>query len=129
MVGNARRASSASGAPESIALPVRWDKAALECLRLSRRFSRPPIDPEHQSLFLELDGAPGIQSLLLNGKTLTATASARSYYLIELPEIEERNTLVIEVDAGEWIRAAAHHTEDWGRIAILIRPIDRSATG
>jgi hypothetical protein len=119
-------ASSAADPPEWITLPIRWDSANPRSLRLSRRFGRPPIDGKRQCLLLELDRAPGIQAVLLNQKTLTAISPARSYYLIPLPEIEERNTLVLEVDTGKSGDGPAQGGPDWGQIALLIRPIDRA---
>ena len=80
-----------------------------------------------QCLLLELDRAPGLQAVLLNQKTLTAISPARSYYLIPLPEIEERNTLVLEVDTGKSGDGPTGPGPDWGQIALLIRPIDRGA--
>ena len=61
-------------------------------------------------MLLELDEARGIQSLLLNGKALATISPARSYYLIPLAEIDERNMLVLEVETGQscgaWPRVA-----------------------
>ena len=68
----------------------------------------------------------GIQSLLLNGKALTDVSPEKSYYLIPLAEIEERNVLVLEVETGE---APDDAETDWGHFALVIRPIDRSAGG
>jgi hypothetical protein len=117
-------ASTAPDAPEWITLPIDWGPGNPRRLRLSRRFGRPPIDPARQSVLLELDHARGVQSLLLNGKTLAAISTAKSYYLIPLPEIEERNTLVLEVETARWSDAPADLGPGWGQIALLIRSID-----
>jgi hypothetical protein len=69
---------------------------------------------------LELDRARGIASLQLNGKTLTASSPEKSYYLIPLAEIEERNVLVLEVEIGE-ARQAGDAAGDWGHVSLLIR--------
>jgi hypothetical protein len=66
---------------------------------------------------LELDRARGITSLQLNGKTLTPSSPEKSYYLIPLAEIEERNVLVLEVETGE----VCEGDGDWGHIALVIR--------
>jgi hypothetical protein len=108
---------------ERIALPIRWGASHQGVLRLSRRFGRPPIDPTRQLLLLELDRAHGAQSLELNGKALTVVSPEKSYYLIPLADIEERNVLAIEVETGE----AANAEQDWGYFALVIRTIDRSA--
>jgi hypothetical protein len=118
--------SSATEPPNRITLPIRWDPDNPRRLRLSRQFGRPQIDPERQSLLLELSEASGIHSLLLNGKALTAFDPAKSYYLIPLAEIDERNTLVLEVETGESHAGAAEDNPDWGEIAILIRSINRA---
>jgi hypothetical protein len=107
-----------------ITLPVRWDRNNPRRLRLSRRFGLPPIDTKRQCLLLELNRARGIQSLLLNGKTLTAISSEKSYYLIPLAEIEERNVLSLEVETGEACADATEADGDWGHFALLIRSID-----
>ncbi len=49
---------------------------------------------------------------------------AKSYYLIPLAEIDERNTLVLEVETAESAAGAGEGGQDWGQIAILVRPID-----
>jgi hypothetical protein len=118
------QSASATEPPDRITLPIRWGPDNPRRLRLSRQFGRPQIDPERQSLLLELSEARGIHSLLLNGKAVTAIAPAKSYYLIPLAEIDERNTLVLEVETGESNAAGAEAGPDWGQIAILIRPID-----
>jgi hypothetical protein len=119
-------ASSATPPLERITLPVRWDPDHPRRLRLSRQFGRPPFDTEHERLLLELGEARGIHSLLFNGRALAAISPAKSYYLLPLAEIAERNTLVLEVETGEACGAAAEAGPDWGQIAILIRPIDRT---
>ena len=111
---------------DRITLPVRWGASHPGRLRLSRRFGRPPIDPTRQLLLLELDRARGMQSLSLNGKALTDVSPEKSYYLIPLAEIEERNELVLEVETGD---APDDAETDWGHFALVIRPIDRSAGG
>jgi hypothetical protein len=115
--------SSPSEPPQRITLPIRWDTGNPRRLRLSRRFGRPPADSSRER-FLELDQARGIHSLCLNGTTLAAVSLAKSYYLIPLPEIEERNTLVLEIDTGEACQGASEIGPDWGQIAILVRSIE-----
>ena len=109
---------------DRITLPIRWGTNQRGRVRLSRRFGRPPIDPTRQLLLLELDRARGIQSLLLNGKALTAISPQKSYYLIPLAEIEERNLLALEVETGEAANDGNHAEQDWGHFALVIRSID-----
>jgi hypothetical protein len=119
-----------SDQPEApIALPVRWDVKNPRRIRLWRRFGRPPIDATGECLFLELDGARGVQSLLLNGKTLAAISPEKSYYLIPLTEIEDRNVLVLEVETGEAASDLAGSEPDWGQFALVIRSIEPMADG
>ena len=66
----------------------------------------------------------GIHSLTLNGTTLPAISPAKSYYLIPLPEIEERNILVLEIETSEACEGADEGDPDWGQIAIVVRPIE-----
>ncbi len=116
--------ASAEEPPERIALPVRWDPGNPRRLRLTRRFGRPPVDLERQTLLLELAQARGIHSLLLNGKAQSGVSASKSYYLIPLAEIDERNTLVLEVETAESAVGAGEGVQDWGQIAILVRSID-----
>src|SRR5262249_32765779 len=109
---------AAGGGP--ITLPVRWDRSHAPRLSLSRRFGQPPIDTGSQCVLLELNRARGIYSLRLNGTTLAASSPEKSYYLIPLAEIEERNVLLLDVDTG----AACKEEEadgEWGNIALVIR--------
>jgi hypothetical protein len=76
---------------------------------------------------LELDRVRGTQSCFLNGKALTAISPARSYYLIPLSEIEDRNVLVLEVETSAPAVGATESDPDWGLIALVIRAIDGSA--
>jgi hypothetical protein len=116
-------AFSAQEPLDRITLPIRWGPDRPRRLRLSRRFGRPPFDPEQQRLLLELDEARGIQSLLLNGTPLTMILPTKSYYLLPLTEIDDRNTLLIDVDTSQSCGSLAEGSRDWGQIAILIRPI------
>jgi hypothetical protein len=75
-------------------------------------------------VLLELDRARGIHSLLFNGKALATISPAKSYYLLPLAEIAERNILILEVETGQSCDALAEGGPDWGQIVILIRPID-----
>jgi hypothetical protein len=80
-----------------------------------------------QCLLLELDGARGIKSLSLNGKSLSSISPERSYYLIPLTEIEERNVLVLEVETGETAKDSTDAEATWGHVALVIRSIERGA--
>jgi hypothetical protein len=108
---------------ERITLPIRWDPGNPRRLRLSRRFGRPPPDSSREC-FLELEEALGIHSLCLNGTTLAVVSPAKSYYLIPLPEIEQRNILVLEIDTGQACQGAPESDPDWGYVAILVRSIE-----
>lgn len=110
--------------PETIALPCRWDAARPRRVRLSRRFGRPKIDPLRQCLLLELDQASGIHSLLLNGKAIAASSPSKSYYLIPLPDIEDRNVLVLEVETGQTRGDAFGKDLEWGNVALVIQPVE-----
>jgi hypothetical protein len=51
----------------------------------------------------------------------------KSYYLIPLAEIEERNVLALEVETGEASNDSNDGERDWGHFALVIRSIDGSA--
>lgn len=114
-------------AQERIDLPIRWGPGRPRRLRLTRRFGRPPLDARKEGLFLELDRVPGMQSLVLNGKSLAAVTGTRAYYLIPLAEIEARNVLEIEIETGEPGGEAAGQDLDWGHIALVIRSLHHAS--
>jgi hypothetical protein len=124
-----QNSASSTEPPERITLPIRWDPRNPRRLRLSRRFGCPPADFRCERLLLELDQARGIHSLCLNGTALAAVSPAKSYYLIALPEIEERNILVLEIETGAACEGTTESDPDWGRIAILVRPIEEGTDG
>jgi hypothetical protein len=78
-------------------------------------------------LLLELERVEGIQCLLLNGEILATASPARSSYEIPLGELLERNLLVLEIEISQAGSDSAGEDLDWGRIALLIRPIDHKA--
>jgi hypothetical protein len=118
------QAAGSAEPPETVTLPFRWDAARPRRVHLSRRFGRPKIDPLRQCLLLELDQASGIHSLLLNGKAIAAISPPKSYYLIPLPDIEDRNVLVLEVETGQARGDAFGKDPEWGRIALVIQPVE-----
>ena len=75
-------------------------------------------------LLLELDQASGIHSLLLNGKAIAASSPSKSYYLIPLPDIEDRNLLVLEVETGQTRGDAFGKDLEWGNVALVIQPVE-----
>jgi hypothetical protein len=113
--------------PESdelrLTLPIRWSRQHPSRLQLTRRFGRPPLDPDSQVLFLQLDQVPGIQSLLLNGRPIARVSPEESRYEIRLDDLPNRNVLLLEIETPRPGDQAAAQAE-WGRIALVIRPLD-----
>jgi hypothetical protein len=77
-----------------------------------------------QCLMLELDRVRGTHSCFLNGRALTAISPSRSYYLIPLTEIEDRNVLVLEVETGESSGDSSDRQQDWGQIALVVHSLE-----
>jgi hypothetical protein len=116
-----------AAAKERLNLPVRWSLEDSQRLRLTRHFGRPPFDPAHQKLMLELDQVGGMESLSLNGQRLADVSPEKTHYAIALDGARERNTLVLEIAtpaAGPDERGVG---PEWGLIVVVIRPIDDEA--
>jgi hypothetical protein len=127
-----RTAGSLECEERRLTLPVRWGSEDCRRLVLTRRFGRPPLDQGRQVLLLKMDQVEGIVSLVLNGRPIGATAAATRCYEIEVTDLAERNVLVLEVELPESRPDAAGSREEWGVIALVVRPLvddQRRSTG
>ena len=118
----------AAGSPECenrrLNLPVRWESEGPRRLVLTRRFGRPPLNQGQQVLFLQMDQVEGILSLVLNGQPIGRTAASISSYEIEVPDLAERNVLVLEIALPEPRPEVTGGREEWGVIALVVRTTD-----
>jgi hypothetical protein len=124
-------ACRAAGSPECenrrLDLPVRWSADEPRRLVLTRRFGRPPLDQGRQILLLQMDQVEGILALALNGQPIAPVAAATCRYEIEVPDLAERNVLVLEIELPEPGPEPERHREEWGVIALVVRAVERAA--
>jgi hypothetical protein len=99
--------------PARLTLPTRWDPAAAGRLRLTRRFQRPPRRPDSQ-VVLRLGRAPGIRSILINGRPLGPISPELPGHEIALGTLAPRNELVLEIEPPR-------DDSDWGFISLVFR--------
>jgi hypothetical protein len=71
-----------------------------------------------------MDQVEGILSLVLNGQPIALTAGATCRYEIELPNLDERNVLVLEIESPATGLDAEGRREEWGVIALVVRTND-----
>jgi len=122
----------AAGLPQAdeqrVTLPIRWRPDGPGRLRLTRRFGRPPFEPEREVLVLRLDQVAGIYSILLNGQPVARVSPDRSQYEIQLEHGRDRNLLELELEPPLAGVDAAGPRAEWGLIALVIRPIEPPAS-
>jgi hypothetical protein len=97
-----------------LTLPTRWDAAATGRLRLTRRFQRPPRRPESR-VVLRIGCAPGIRSIVLNGRQFGPISPDLAGHEIVLGILASRNELVMEIDPPR-------DGLDWGFISLVFLP-------
>jgi len=121
-------ACRAAGSPECedrrLDLPVRWGSDQPRRLVLTRRFGRPPLDPGRQVLLIQMDQVEGIDSFVLNGQPIAPIATAACRYELEVPNLAERNVLVLEIELPEAGPDPAARRGEWGLIALVVRTIE-----
>jgi hypothetical protein len=105
---------------QRLTLPTRWDPDRPGRWLLTRRFRRPPLDPDCQ-LVLLLEQVPGIHSLLLNGQAPTRVSPAESRFEVPLGSLPDRNVLVLEIDTTAATDPAGVAVPEWGSIALVLR--------
>ncbi len=71
-----------------------------------------------------MDHVEGIVSLVLNGQAIVSIKAACSRYEFEVTNLAERNVLVLEIDLPEAGPGSKGREEEWGVIALVVRPGD-----
>jgi hypothetical protein len=95
-------------------------------LQLRRRFGRPALDPQGESLWLRIDRVSGLYRLTLNDRELAVAPIASGPIEIPLGTLSDRNELVLEVCFEPAAKANEACAGGWGEIALLIRQqVDR----
>ena len=120
-----RAAGSPASEDRRLDLPVLWGSESPRRLVLTRRFGRPPLDHGRQLLLLQMDHVEGIRSLFLNGQPIAPMAAAIGCYELELPDLAERNVLVLEIVLPESRADLAGDRDEWGVIALVVRTVER----
>jgi hypothetical protein len=108
--------------PIRIALPLSSTEEKAHRLQLRRRFGRPALDPQGESLWLRIDRVGGLYRLELNNRELPVAPAASGPIEIPLRTISDRNELVLEACFEPSARARETCAGGWGEIALLIRP-------
>ncbi|WP_165244316.1 hypothetical protein [Paludisphaera soli] len=111
------------GAPFRVDLPVDWASfpwpsgRAPRRLTLSRRFGRPAARGEGPlRAFLVLEAADGVRSIALDGESLPCRRTAPGRLVVDLPPLEPRNLLVVEVELPDPPPSA------WGEAGLVFGP-------
>ncbi len=105
-----------------LALPHRWKPEDSGRFVLSRVFQRPPVDPDREAVHLCMENVPGIRALSLNGSPIASIRVERPVLEVELGDLRPRNVLVIEFEPVEQTGPTANGSDEWGHIALVIRP-------
>lgn len=104
-------------------LPTTWGPDTQFPLKLVRQFGRPPVNPDHEQVFLELRSVPGLQSVRLNGLLLDLESTHLNSHELLLPGVLlPRNAILLEVTQPVV-------SPSWGEICLRITPRNDSPTG
>lgn len=96
-----------------LTLPARPDSLPAGQFRLVRRFNRPPL-VECGPVVLRVSQAPGIHSVLLNGRPIGPISPERPDFDLELGSLAPRNELVIEADPPG-------RGPEWGVVSLIFQ--------
>jgi hypothetical protein len=119
-----RPAGSAEAEERPLHLPVRWSCGGARRLVLTRRFGRPPLDRGRQILLLQMERVRGIRALVLNGQHIAPGAVENSRFEIEIPDLADRNVLILEIELHEQGPSGSGSSEEWGVIALIVRTVE-----
>ena len=71
-----------------------------------------------------MDQVRGILSLALNGQPIAPVAVEISHYEIEVPKLDERNLLALEIETPGAGPSSGASEEEWGVIALVVRTVE-----
>ncbi len=72
-------------------------------------------------LLLKWIRSQGVVALSLNGQSIFPVLPEITHYEIELPELAERNVLVLEIEMPEPVGKIDSPGDEWGMIALVVR--------
>ncbi|MDG3006305.1 hypothetical protein [Paludisphaera mucosa] len=128
----ARDPDDASAPPRRVNLPIEWtdlfrlsDVPSVR-LELVRRFGRPigldPAGPGSRGR-LVIEAGEGIRAIRVNGEIVAFRSDARGRLVVDLPPLQTRNAVAIEVD----LAAARLQPGAWGEVAIVFGDVEAEA--
>lgn len=83
---------------------------------LTRSFQRPPVDPDREALWLRLEAVPGLNSVVLNGRSMTAGGPLADSLLLPVgDDLPARSVLVLDVGPAHPVGPLP-----WGEVALVI---------
>jgi hypothetical protein len=113
-----------TNSPESddvkLTLPVRWRSRNPGRKILTRRFGRPRLE-QGSRVLLQMDQVQGVVALWLNGQPIFPVLPEITRYEIELPDLAERNVLILELEVREPDGEITDSGGEWGMIALVVR--------
>lgn len=104
-----------------VTLPTAWPPGEASPFLLLRGFGRPPLDPDRESVRLELLDVPGLVSVRINGREVARPPRGSVAWTVAIDgPLLPRNALVLEVDLGGV--ASSDLASAWGSVALVISP-------
>ena len=108
-------------------LPLDWGRIAeatgreIGRVRLTRPFGRPlqrPGDPAPPTARLVMENSDGLQRVEFNGAPIPWRDAASGVRVADLPDLEARNVVTLDVDAPTGTRGV------WGSVAVVFDATD-----
>ncbi len=104
-----------------VSLPTRWSAGPGR-----RAAPGPPVRAAAaglpvETLWLRLDRVPGLGPITLNGSDMPHQRRDGGLIEIPLPELGDRNELIVEVSLPETDPPGAEGLAEWGDIALVVR--------
>ena len=100
-------------------LPTVWPTDVATRFRLTRRFGRPPFDPDRETARLDLVNVPGLVAVCINGREVARPRRDEGGWSIALDwPLLPRNTLILDVDLEGMTRERLEPA--WGSVAVVI---------
>lgn len=109
--------------PIQTTLPAYFDSRDGVRVRLSRRFGRPSLDHQTETLWLRLQNVPGLVSIMINGSPIPLHQDDTQPLEIAMKDLPDRNLLVLEMSNPEADAARQAAAHAWGEIALVVRPV------
>ena len=107
-----------------MSLPLEGPPRGTSRVVLTRRFGRPPIDPDRERLALRLEGVVGLVGIRLNGRAMAIPPAGATDLELSPDDLRPSgNVLVLEVLPPSGTPAGSEDSR-WGMVALVIRRPD-----